>query len=314
MILHPSIADRVHQRDVQHPGTRGGQVPVQPEHRGLHIIVPVIAQQAPLVEQLHPPFLLAIGCRLLLFQRLGQQPERMAQPDVIVGQIPSGGREVVRDDRCHGVLPPVLGWQRLAVRIIFEPEHRSAQDAPLVEVAAYPRLDSSEVLTDHERVGTLRLQHDDADERVVVIADVGALARRTARRNPPQPKHADDVVDANPAGVAERGLQHASERRVGGVGEPVGSPRRLPPVLTHLVVTVWWSTDGDFVGIDISHHPGIGGRGAHPDSQVGDDANGHAGIRGGLLGVAQLLPSDPLQPLVEGDLVAVLLTQPRHSR
>ena len=75
------------------------------------------------------------------------------------------------------------------------------EQAALAQVVARGRLDDAEVLADHDRAGARGLQHQDADERLVVVADVGTLDRTHAVGDPPEPEEADDVVDAQAAGV-----------------------------------------------------------------------------------------------------------------
>ncbi len=141
----------------------------------------------------------------------GEQVELLAQPDVLPGQITRGGRQVVRGDRGQAVLPPPLGAQRPAVTVAvqLEPQDRGTEQAALAQVVAHPRLDGAQVFTDHDRPGPVRLKRDDADHRLVVVAHVGAVGRRRALRDPPQPEQPDDVVDANAARVPQHGVDHA---------------------------------------------------------------------------------------------------------
>ena len=78
----------------------------------------------------------------------------------------------------------LLRGQRRAVHVPLEPQHRRAEDPALGQVVAHPRLDDAEVLADDDRAGPVRLEREDADERLVVVADVGAVGRR---RRPPGP-------------------------------------------------------------------------------------------------------------------------------
>ena len=113
------------------------------------------------------------------------------------------------------------------------------------QVVARGRLDDAEVLADHDGAGALRLQRQHADHRLVVVAHVGALGRRAALRDPPEPEQPDDVVDADPAGVPQHGRDQVAERRVAELLEPVRAPRRLAPVLADLVERVRRCADLD---------------------------------------------------------------------
>ena len=82
------------------------------------------------------------------------------------------------------------------------------------EVGARVRVDDAEVLADHHGAGALRLEGEDADHRLVVVVDVGALGRVGALRHPPEPEQPDHVVDADAAGVPEHRAEQVAERRV----------------------------------------------------------------------------------------------------
>jgi hypothetical protein len=77
----------------------------------------------------------------------------------------------------------------------LEPQDRGAEDAALGEVRADPRLDGAQVLPDDDRVGPEGFQREDADHRLVVVADVRARGRPGALRDPPQAEQPDHVVD-----------------------------------------------------------------------------------------------------------------------
>ena len=55
------------------------------------------------------------------------------------------------------------------------------------------------------RLGALRLQREDADQRLMVVAHVGALGGAEPHRHPPQAEQPDDVVDPHPADAPQRG-------------------------------------------------------------------------------------------------------------
>lgn len=80
---------------------------------------------------------------------------------------------------------------------------------PFAQRLAHTGLDGAEVLADDHRTGQRGLQHQDGEHGLGVVADVGALRRRLALRDPPEAEQAHDVVDAQRAGVAEEGLQQA---------------------------------------------------------------------------------------------------------
>ena len=166
---------------------------------------------------------------------------------------------------------------------------------------ADPRLDGAEVLADDDGVGPVSLQREDADHRLVVVADVGARGRPGALRDPPQPEQPDHVVDPQPARVAQRRRDQPPERLVRRLGQPVGPPRWLLPVLAVLVVRVGRRADGDPGGVRLLQRPRVRAAPVHADREVGHHAEAHAGPAQLELGRGELLVEHPLQPLVELD-------------
>ena len=106
-----------------------------------------------------------------------------------------------------------------------------------------PKVDTAVIEQIRALTGTLRFETQDADHRVVVEAHEGAVARTHAGRHPPQSEEPENVIDAQAAGVTQDRAQKIAIRQVAGVGEGIGSPRRLRPVLTHLVVHIRRSAD-----------------------------------------------------------------------
>ena len=106
----------------------------------------------------------------------------MLQPDLVAGEVAGGGREVVGGDRGQAPLAPLLG-RRAGRRRRPRSNHR-------IDVPRMPRArrksrasggDHAEVLADDDGAGAVRLEGEDADQRGVVVADVGALVRPGGR-------------------------------------------------------------------------------------------------------------------------------------
>jgi hypothetical protein len=135
----------------------------------------------------------------------------------------------------------------------------------------------------------------------MVVPDVRAFGGCRTRRYPPQPEHADDVVDAQAARMPQRVGDKVAERCVAEFGQSVRSPRGLVPVLAGLTVRVRRRADGDALRQRVLPGPGVGPGQAHADGQVVHDPEPHAGAPGGGLGVRELLVQDPLEPAVEVD-------------
>ena len=109
------------------------------------------------------------------------RPSRSRSRDVLAGQVPRGGRQVVGGHRGQAQLPASAAAAAGApVAVPLEPQDRGAEHAAVAQVVAHPRLDRAEVLADHEGAGPVRLQGQDPDHRLVVVAHVGA--RRPAAR------------------------------------------------------------------------------------------------------------------------------------
>ena len=150
--------------------------------------------------------------------------------------------------------------------------------------------------------------------RLVVVAHVGALRRGTALRHPPQAEQPDDVVDAHPAGVPEHIGDEIAERRVGELGEPIGSPRRLLPVLPDLVEGVRRCAHADAGGVRVAQAPRIRPARMHAHGEVVHDAERHSGAHGAALRPLQLTVELPLQPHLEVDVVAHSRPRTRRPR
>ena len=100
--------------------------------------------------------------------------------------------------------------------------------------------------------------------------------------------------------MAQHGAQQVTPRDITLLGETGRVPWRLGPVLTLLVVAVRRCAHRDVRREHMGEVLGIRAAGVHADSQVGHDADRHAGIHRALLGGGQLLIAQPLQPHVEG--------------
>ena len=228
----------------------------------------------------------------------------MAQPDVVAGEVPGGGRQVVGGDRCQAVLAPPLRRERTTATVVveLEPQHGRAEQAAFAQVVAHPGFDRAEVFADDDRTCPSRFERQDPDRGVVVVADVGALGRARTGRDPPQPEQPDHVVDAYPAGMTQGVRDQLAERRVAEFGEPIGSQRRLIPVLPGLCVRVGWCADGHAARELVLPRPRVGADRAHADGEVVHDAEAHAVATGGRLRVGELFVDEPLQPPMEVDL------------
>ena len=186
-------------------------------------------------------------------------------------------------DRGHAVLAPFLRGQHLPLSSVLPPQDRGAQQAAPRQIFAYPWFDGAEVLPHHQCWGAMRLQGKDPNQRLVVVADVGACAGLEPLRHPPQSEQTDDVVDPEPAHTVQGGPHHGTERLVLQFLQFQRVPRGLSPILTTLVVLIRWSADGDPGCIDISHQPGFRAGLADSDSQIGQHTHPHTGFfRSGL--------------------------------
>ena len=195
----------------------------------------------------------------------------------------------------------------------LEPQDAGAEDAAVGEHLLHPRLDGAEVLADDERAGAMGLEHQDAEHRVVVEADERAGVRREVLRHPPQAEQAEHVVDAEAAGMGEHRAQHVAVRHEGRLGEGVRAPRRLAPVLPHLVVHVRRGADADAGSEHVLQRPGVRALGVDPDGEVVHDADRHAGRASRALRHGHLLVDEPLHPHVEVDEGGVLLAERRDG-
>ena len=101
--------------------------------------------------------------------------------------------------------------------------------------------------------------------------------------------------------MAQHRAQHVAPRHVRRLRQLVRVPRRLRPVLAALVEPVRRGAHRRVGGHPLGEIAGVGTSRVHADGEVGHDADAHAGIGRGALGVAELFVEDPLQPAVEVD-------------
>src|SRR5665647_2577351 len=233
----------------------------------------------------------------------------MAQVDVLGGQKASGRWKVMGGHGGKTQLAIGLSGQGPALRVILEPQDRRAQNASVAQIVTHPRLDDSEVLADHQRTRPMGLEHEDADQRLMVIADVRALTGNVAVRNPPQPEEPDHMVDPDATGMTQGRTKHVPVWRIAELLEPVRPPGWLAPVLAELVVLVRRGTDGDPAHEGVGQSPGVRPLGVDADREVVNDPQRHTGFLGLTLDCAKLLVDDPLQPAVELDVVGDLVAQ-----
>ena len=84
------------------------------------------------------------------------------------------------------------------------------------------------------------------------------------------------MVDAQSAGVAQDALHERPVRRVAQLAQPVGAPRRQPPVLALLVERVGRGAHGGAERERVLQRPGVGPAGVDPDGEVVHDPDRHA--------------------------------------
>ena len=232
---------------------------------------------------------------------------------MLIAQIARGRRQIVdRHAGEHLAAPAVRVADPGSVRL--EPEDDRAEDPAVGEHIGDPRLHRAEVLAHDHRTRTLRLQAQDAEHRVEVEPHEGARVCRHPPRHPPQAEQAEHVVDAQAPGIAQHRAQHVAVRHEAGLGERIGAPRRLRPVLAHLVVHVGRRTDAHAAGEDIVQCPRVGALRVHADREVVHDPDRHAGLASGGLHGRELLVELPLHPHVELDQRCVLGAEPRDAR
>ena len=144
----------------------------------------------------------------------------------------------------------------------------------------------------------------------MVVVDVCAGEGGLPAGDPPESEEAEDVVNADAAGVSEDGAEHIAPGSVSGFGEFAGVPRGLGPVLPVLVVPVGGCAYRRLGGENACEVGGVGTSRVNTDGEVSHDSDAHACVVGGGAGSVELLVADPLEPAVEidgGVVVAVFL-------
>ena len=218
---------------------------------------------------------------------------------MVAGEIAEGGRQVVGGDR-RQAQPPVVPGGIGAYGTVFEPQDRGAEDSAITQRVLHDRFEDPEILADHHRSGALCFEGEDADERIVVVAHIGAARGRIGSihhsRNRPR------MVDAH-ARPRDAGWCAYPDTAYNRLRQALRVPRRLAPVLTLLIEAVGRRADADPLCQCIFEHPSVGTGAVDADGEVGDHPDGHAGIRRGGTGSGELLVADPLQPAVKVDAV-----------
>ncbi len=130
----------------------------------------------------------------LFFPGSRQESEVATELHMRTAEISSRRRQIVRGHRGQAQVSIALRRHR-PVLVPLEPQDGGAEDTPLAEVVADPRLHRAQIFTDDHGPGPVRLEHEDADHRLVVIAHVRSLVRLQTLRDPPEPEQADHVVD-----------------------------------------------------------------------------------------------------------------------
>jgi hypothetical protein len=151
----------------------------------------------------------------------------------------------------------------------------------------------------------MAFQRHDTDQIVDGIADVRPAGRWLALRDTVKPLQTHHMVDAQAAGMAHVGSHQFDEW-------PVAMPRkgdriegRQPPVLTRWIENIGRRADFDVIE-EIGLCPGFRSSPVAPHRKIAIEADAHSGSLRALFRVSQLLIGDPLQPVEEVDLTAVI--------
>ncbi len=91
-------------------------------------------------------------------------------------------------DTRHRRFPPPARHNRIAVRVAFEPCDGRPEHSGPGQCRRHRRLDRAQVLTDDERAGPGRLEGEEPQHGIGVVADVRTGRGRVTGRDPPQPE------------------------------------------------------------------------------------------------------------------------------
>ena len=236
-----------------------------------------------------------------LFERLRHQAQAGAQLVVHALHVAGGRRQVVRANGGQRQRPVLVGRAWVVGIGGLEPQDRRAEHTGVAQHVLHPRLEGAQVLADHHGACALRLKQEDAHHRPVVVVHVQAVSRLVLARHPEQAEQAQDVVDADAAGVAQHRAQQVAPRAVSLLGECLRVPRRLGPVLPLLGVHVRRRANRGVGNQRISQRVRVRAVRVNAHGEVRHDADAHAGGQRAVLGDAALLVRDELQPHVELD-------------
>jgi hypothetical protein len=195
-----------------------------------------------------------------------EQAERLAQGDVLPVQEAGEGGGVVR---VH-VGNARRGRVERPIRRGVEVEHGDAHAGDVVgaQRALQRRLDRPQVLADQPAAVPPRLEARHREQLVEAVVHVGAVARRHAAGDPPQPRPAKHVVDPQRRGVRQRVAQAGAQHGVAGLAVTFGVQRGEAPVLPLGEEHVRWCADGRTGSEGVREGPGVVPLGGAPDRQV----------------------------------------------
>ena len=191
----------------------------------------------------------------------------------------------------------------------LEAQHPHAINALAGEEIAIAPGRGAEILADDHGLVAPGFQGDKAEQVLLRESDIGALQRAASLRDQPQPAHAHDVIDAQPAGMAQAGAQGLDEGREAVLRQAARRQRRQRPVLAFGGIIIRRRANRQAGQEVAGARPAMAAVGIRAYGEIGDQPDFHAGIAAGFLRRAEGFFRQPLQENLEIDLFRLFLSE-----
>ncbi len=153
------------------------------------------------------------------------------------------------------------------------------------------------------------LQRNQAEQCFDRILQISAFARTGAIGHQPETPETDDVIDAQPTGMAQLGAQQLNERGVGTIDQGPRRVRGQAPALAERVQRVRRRADRQALQEVLWPAPAVAAAAIGADREIADQADRHAAGFRRRLRALQAQIGQPLQPQMEGDFVHIRFSE-----
>lgn len=209
-----------------------------------------------------------MGAVLRLVRGFGAAAQFPGPVDVASAPPAGDGRQIVRAGHRDGLAVPPLRRSETALPVALEPQYAHAEHFTRLQLRAQPLGYGAEILADHDRPHAMGFDRENSEHVLQRIAQIGAFSGRCAMRHHPQAVQPQRMVDANAAGMIERGSQGANEAFEAGTFERRGREAGKAPVLPIRAQRIRRGTDRKTGKQVFRPAPGVASTAVHPDREI----------------------------------------------